>query len=355
MSGGTGGQTRAVARVCPRVSPPDGAPPVTRGTKLQRTEIVHQERPNFGIHWLRGVGDGLVWEEVLHYLVTVVGLTHPVVAKGLWSYQEGVMFDEGVRFVWGPRGGDSKTTCAIEVNGEACEALGWEKLVLLAAPFRLTRCDLAFDGHDLSPRRLRWAYEHKLARTRLQKADWRENDEGQTWTLGKKSSSAQVQCYNRRGFNRLELRLMGARANAFREAGGFKGAVEDARRLGVGFLRQVLDFVDPNSDSNQSRRSLLPWWGAFVAELPKVRVRLPRRAPSTFAGKRSYLVRIQKCLAEVEEYFGRGTVGGVVEDGRRLLRTAQDSVLGRAERPPRRGALPVLPEGGRLSLVAGGA
>ena len=291
-----------------------GTPPVTTGCQITGTEIVHQQRSSFGVHWLQGVTDSPE-EELLDYFVQECGLTAPEVVAPWWSYRYAVRFAEGVRVMWDHPSGKSR--CAVLVDGETCEALGWRQLSLVALPLRLTRLDLAFDGHEISPWRFAWAVERRLARTKLQTPDWHVSAEGQTYTLGRKGG-VQVQCYNRRGFNRLELRMWGNRADAYQQRGGFLASVEAARSLGLGFLRDVIDFVDPQSDSNQSRRSLLPWWESFVEDAAKAGVRLPPRPPSCLARKRAFVDRIGKCLAEVERGWP-GSVGRAAFVGLREL------------------------------------
>ena len=131
-----------------------GTPPVTTGCQITGTEIVHQQRSSFGVHWLQGVTDSPE-EELLDYFVQECGLTAPEVVAPWWSYRYAVRFAEGVRVMWDHPSGKSR--CAVLVDGETCEALGWRQLSLVALPLRLTRLDLAFDGHEISPWRFAWA------------------------------------------------------------------------------------------------------------------------------------------------------------------------------------------------------
>lgn len=327
-----------------------GTPPVTRGAKLQ---LVHVERSGFSVHWLRGVAHGVVWEQLADYLTRDVGLSDPVLCPGLWGYRKGLMFAEGVRLMWDPHS-DTMPPCAIEARGEACEALGWERLSLLALPFELTRVDLAFDGHDLTPRRLWWSWQHKLARTKLKTPRWDNDGKHQTFTLGKVGSgTAQVQCYNRRGFNRLELRLFGVRAQAFQEAGGFVGGLLEARRVALGQLRSVIDFVDPQSDSNISRRALLPWWKAFVDGVLKARVQFPARVPASLASRRVFVRRIGKCLAHVAEFFGPAEIDEAIAWGRLGLGLSDQRPDIKRRGRSRPQSVPTRPLIERLALAAG--
>lgn len=100
-----------------------------------------------------------------------------------------------------------------------------------------------------------------------------------TVSLGGRGSSAFFRCYNSRGFDRGELELKGARAEAAFEL--LQAPIDQAREIAISFMRLFLDFVEPSTSTNKSRQALLPAWVAWLDHIQKAVIDLPPRPAQT--------------------------------------------------------------------------
>jgi hypothetical protein len=113
-----------------------------------------------------------------------------------------------------PSGGDTGH-CHVEIKGEPLTSIGFEGVRRFLQgledadlTFRASRIDVAFDNVPCSPVELFNAWKAGKVKTRLHdhSHDWRENAKGKTFYWGSVTSERQGICYDKRGFNRVELR-----------------------------------------------------------------------------------------------------------------------------------------------------
>jgi len=196
----------------------------------------------------------------------------------------------GLMVLCDPGDPDNMPPICLVVPGESCEALGWQGLQALSAPFKPTRVDLAFDDFPFSPSEVKALILNGSVRTRAQRhtvkyyEDFAKTDEGnlepsQTVSLGSRGSSAFFRCYNSRGFNRGELELKGERAVAAYEL--LQSPLDLAREMAISFMRGFVDFVDPDSDSNKSRQECLLRWMVWFRWVARSKFQLPPRPAQT--------------------------------------------------------------------------
>lgn len=252
--------------------------------------VTSESRQPFQVHWFTGTGY-LSAEDTLQHVYDVAGASFVVRRFGSMGYKKAYQAVElpGLMVLCDPGDPDNMPPVCLVVPGESCEALGWQRLQALSAPFKPTRVDLAFDNFLFSPSEFKalvlGGFVRTKARRRTLKAheDYDQYDEAgcpaDTLSLGGRQSSAFFRCYNSRGFNRGELELKGDRAVAAYEL--LQSPLEQACEKAVGFLRLFIDFVDPDSDLNMSRRSLLPAWAAWLDGVLKAVVDLPARPVQT--------------------------------------------------------------------------
>jgi hypothetical protein len=136
----------------------------------------------------------------------------------------------------------------VSITGEAWEVLGSERLPGVvrsikdefteAEGVRCTRVDIAFDGVELSPRdceRARMQGRVRMLGGFELRMEFLRNDEGSSWYLGNRKDRTVLLClYDRRGFNRLEVRMYrewALMASQVAEAEGVGGLAEWTRGL----------------------------------------------------------------------------------------------------------------------------
>ncbi len=274
-----------------RVSPQEGAskpssstPPTDRGYLVTKPP----PRQPFQVHWFTGTAH-LDFQEVLEHVHSVSGFSFLPLRFGRQGYRSAYDAVElpGLTVLCDPGDPDNMPPVCVVVPGEACEALGWDSLQALTAPFCPTRVDLAFDDFPFAPAEVKAHILADRIRTRAQRHTlrWHEDYEkvkelghpGETCSFGSRASSAFFRCYNSRGFNRGELELKGHRAQAAYEL--LQAPLEDARLLAISFMRAFLDFVDPSTSTNKSRQDTLLPWLFWYRHVQRVLVKLPPRPP----------------------------------------------------------------------------
>lgn len=280
-----------------------------------------------GVHWLRGT-TSLGRDAVLAWLASRLGESVVVLERGAYGYSEGYGVG-GVRVLASESRPDMGV--CVDVTGTGCEELGLRRLAELrsALELRVSRLDVAVDGCPFTPVDLRDAWRSGQVRTRAKVPDdaredrqwrtsaWRSDPAGDLFTMGARSSSQYARCYDSRGFTRLELELKDRTAELAAVQlldGDLDGFASEA----LGWVRRFVDFVDPDSDSNPSRRSLLPFWESFCGMVPRARVALDGVIVRTVAQVRGWVERqVAPALALVAEALGQ-------EELRRLLRVGKD-------------------------------
>lgn len=282
--------------------------------------LVHVPRSEFAVHWLQGTGNYDAYELIEDFSRHLGQENWEARDRGLFGYRASFASSDGLQIHTAPST-SGMPECLVIASGETCEALGWERVRLLAMwGLNLTRVDLAFDHGDVSPREFKYFWEHGYARSRVHRAScsYHESPDGTTFYMGAPGGLHRLVVYDRRGFNRAELRLKRERAHALLERGFFSGTAAEAAVIGLGSLRDLVDFVDPSSDKNVSRRSLLPWWERWLSGAARAFVKLPARVASSLASRFVWLRdQVAPTLARVVDTFGRYAANQLVAEGRR--------------------------------------
>lgn len=246
-------------------------------------------RDPFRVHWFTGTShlpDG----DTLQHVADSAGVpeTFTALRFGRMGYRKARELDgvPGLLVLSEPGDPDTMPPTCVVVPGEACEALGWDRLRALSSPFKPTRVDLAFDDFPFTPSEVKSMVVGGSVRTRAQRStlkfheDFKDTTDDdltpyQTVSLGSRGSSAFFRCYNSRGFDRGELELKGLRAVAAFEL--LQAPLHLAREMAISFLRAFIDFVDPTTSTNKSRQDVLPKWLFWYRLVQKARVELPPR------------------------------------------------------------------------------
>jgi DNA relaxase NicK len=235
------------------------------------------------LDWLTGVGAGDPGA-VVEFVAALIGDGAEVEhVPGRWRFGKRVKVGGLVEVMWDGAQKGMPDWC-VNVSGEACQWLGFHGVQTLAARSdRLTRVDAAWDGVPFTVAQAGEAFAAGDVRTRARDGTGQgplrpKSKDGNTVTIGSREAGRQVCIYDRRGPVRFEFRLRRAHAAAIRET-LLLPAAEVAPAL-LGAVRSYLEFVDAESDSNVSRRALLPWWEAFVGAVEPVRLVVERVATS---------------------------------------------------------------------------
>jgi hypothetical protein len=227
--------------------------------------------------------------------------------------------------------------CSLEIPGEAIEALGhtaiFEFLSELDAlthkdiegrarpvSWRCTRLDIALDHAPFQPRDCYEAWRRRDVRcaANWDRHKWEENPQGQLVRCGARSSMRYLRIYNRRGYTRVELELKGLFADAAVHR-YFQETSEEWKTTAVGMLRDYIDFVDRNTGGSSTRAELLPWWQAFVGDIPRAKER-PRRADPAgelLQRRKAYLTRLLPtlCVLRIGLSISLDELCDMVKDG----------------------------------------
>lgn len=291
--------------------PPSGdgggcsSPPTNRGEEITRGEVDH------GIHWLTTTVFGPV-EVVLDLLVKCLpGFSRDdryweafTEAKGGGFYARRFVGPYGIVVTSDPITPGAPLHCSVRFTGKTCEqitSLGIKSwlLALERSLFRwkLTRVDSAWDRSGASPELCFAAAKRGDVRTRLkllnrlgegppdEEADCPVKHTEDGWgrkTFAMRSQTWGLCVYDRRGFNRVEFRAFGAKAECIGDMLLCRPVEEWSRRL-LGYMRRCVDFIDRASDANVSRCSLLSWWGELVAAAESVKFVVAKAARSSEA------------------------------------------------------------------------
>jgi len=313
---GTGG-TPAGAPTVPAAPEPGGPPSSNTGVLLTW-------------HWLRG-GFEQSEEDVLDLTNTLTGGGYVESHDwGRFMYRRHHVFVGGLRVYVDPRR-DNMPAVMVDCPGEACDLLGLERLRVLFCNARLSRADIALDGAPFAPADVAgWVRDGKI-RCRSGKRHYIEDigvdPDGDTVTLGSRASGRYMRVYDGRGFTRVELELKRGYARA--ALGVLLADIEEIPTLAAGVVRDFVDFVDIEQDSNVSRAPLLPSWEAFVAGIERVRLALAGRPSATPEAVVHYIEH--QVAAMLYTYFRLGNpIGGLLRRGKSRVRARHRAVLAMA-------------------------
>jgi hypothetical protein len=99
----------------------------------------------------------------------------------------------------------------------------------------------------------------------------------------------------------------------------------------MAWVRRAVDFVDASSDTNASRRTLLPWWAAFVGSVAAARVRLMEPVVRTLDEARAWVERqVAPVLAILERAMGPRALLELVRAGSGRWRGRHRALLAQA-------------------------
>jgi phage replication initiation protein len=319
---------------------PDGAPGPLSVPPVGDTGV----EVTAGLHWYRGVTTQHDIGHVLDVVREVVGDEPVFIGSGRYGYTERWLVGQ-VQVMEHPDRSDMGVL--VEADGAACDALGAAGVarIALSLELRASRLDLALDGCGFTPAMVRDAWRAGDVRTRAKvppnaRADrewrtchWHESVEGDTFTMGSRGSQQYARCYDRRGPVRFELELKDETAARASEALMLRIARGDAGVPGLmlGLVRRFVDFVDAASDSNASRRALLPWWASFLGGVERATLTLARAAVRTVEDVRAWVEgQVAPSLAVVSEACGISEVFRILRAGRQRWRPRHRAVLGGA-------------------------
>ena len=204
--------------------------------------------------------------------------------------------------------------CSLEIPGDFIEWVGQDALCDFMRwlkdgehKWRVTRLDVAFDRACFKPRHCYEAWREGNVRCEAQRESykWLESPEGDTFYIGARSSPRFVRIYDRRGPTRVELELKKPIADSVAQA-MIALPFEEWLMVGLGHLRQFLDFVDAKSGKKLSLAPLLPWWEQFVCGAARAEEKYtrPEAARNLVMQYQEYLTRLIPTLCVYKQAFG---------------------------------------------------
>lgn len=290
-----------------------------------------EDTTDLTLHWLRGVA----WadlDSVLGRLTAALSESVVILEGGRNGYTSGYLVGP-VRVYANEDRPDMGVM--VDAPGSACDELGSGAVARVARnlDLRVSRLDLAWDGFPVSPAEVRDAWRRDDVRTRCKvpdsaleerpwrTSDWRSNHQGDTFSMGARSSTQYARVYDRRGSVRFELEVKGALAAA--AAPALLEALDTGNSarfadLALGLARRFVDFVDADSDVNRARATLLPWWASFVGAAEKARVTLGATVVRTVEQIEAWVRhQVAPALAVLSAAQGPGLLSQIAQEGRR--------------------------------------
>ena len=283
-----------------------------------------------GVHWLAGVS--LATESVvLDVVERVTGAGRERRPRGALGYSRRWRVG-GVTVLAGGQGPYAASMgCHVEVSGEGCEELGLSGLVEIYQELglRASRIDLAVDGCPFTPAQVWASWTAGQVRTKVKVAsdavegrewrsgEWVSSSSGDTAYLGAGKAARRARVYDRRETGtRLELQMR-HRAAAAVASDVLDGEVGEGWALRVlGHVRAFVDFVEVEG-AHSSRRSLLPWWSAFVGHVERSKVKLCGEVVDTFEAAAAWIDhQVAPLLAVYESRLGADALRALVDRGR---------------------------------------
>lgn len=291
--------------------------------------FVTTESGEVGVHWLAGVSMMPV-DTVLSLVASVTGDDVLELPRSKWYAQRWQVGPVSVA-ASGVVGDGAAMGCHVEVSGSGCEVLGLSKVAAIYSQLglRASRFDLAVDGCPFTPETVWAAWTAGQVRTRakvskdaLPGREWRSGEwitsaTGDTAYLGGRQAARRVRVYNRRETGtRLELQARGKAAAAIAADVLPLVEVEGWGSVVLEHVRAFVDFVEVET-VNASRRSLLPWWSAFIGHVEKARVRFSGVVVDTLERAAAWLDgQVGPVLAVFAEVYGRAGIEGLLSRGR---------------------------------------
>lgn len=285
-------------------------------------------------HWLRGGIEAPV-EEVVELVADLTGGGYSESHEwGRYFYRKHHEFVAGLRVYFEPVAANMPAVM-VDAPGEACEFLGLERLRTLFCNAELARADVALDRAPFTPAELASEVRRGNVRCKSKQRHYTEDlgdePDGNTLTIGSRSSHRFLRIYDGRGFTRVELELKGRYARAMK--GVLLADLDEIAALVVGVVRDFVDFVDVSKDSNPSRAPLLPAWRSFTEGLARVRLPVEGTTVPTADRIRRYIEH--QVAASLYTYCRLGySLQVLLDTGKRRLRPRHRSVLTYVGAPP---------------------
>jgi DNA relaxase NicK len=254
-----------------------------------------------------------------------------------WAFERGTRGAQGYRETWlGPLGVRVYTNpvsgpeqCHVSIGGSCLEAMGaqWVQRLTLQCyragwEARATRVDLAMDGEGFTPADCRELWERGEVRSYSRRDcwGWQCSQEGNTFSIGSRTSERYGRVYDKRGFTRFEVECKGDRAAAV----WADLCVVDPREWGETIRAHVRDFVE----------FLAPWWDEFMGGVVRALLVVGSAARATADKARQWLRRqVAPWIAALTELDG-GELGwllDLVAEGRTRYGLAQRVALAAVE------------------------
>lgn len=232
-----------------------------------------------GCHWLTGTTTDTFWE-VLRHLDLQFEEEHVKLPYGGFSYGKSAKYTNGVTVFWSV----GRPECCIKIPGGACDLIGIDQVMSIAAAFRLnvTRFDFAWDisGFDLiSSVGESFASGNVVSRAHRDSLEIRANKKGRTIYVGRRSSRRLLRFYDARGVTRVELECKELAAQKLVEL-LFENSASMWSSLCMGYLRDFVDFRDRSEFSSPSRCPMLWWWQSIVGSAERKALPIPREKPT---------------------------------------------------------------------------
>lgn len=228
-------------------------------------------------------------------LIKIMGLKSALFSeldRGIHGYRKSLRFGNICVYY----DGQDNMGCHVVMSGQGCRQyesqfpkIPWFALFATAIKFnaKFTRLDIAHDNVDgaLDLAKLKEAILNREIRSRFRNASEIQNfdlspeieqpADGHTLYFGKRSSRVYLRFYDKAAqlgvpffWNRAEVELKDKRAH---EAAKHLSSGVPIGQLFVGIINQYLSVIN-RDDSNISRRSIQPWWSAWLQSTEKIKL-----------------------------------------------------------------------------------
>lgn len=214
--------------------------------------------------------------------------------RGRYGYTRSLMALAGVHVYYMPT--DDINRFTIELPGQACQLVGFDRLASLyqciarnSVKFQVTRIDIAFDDVPFSPKMLLDAIYADKVRSYFKRFTVREfnqpfevNEQGKIGTsgcsFGGRSSTRYLRCYDKHGYNRLEVEFKAEKADQV----ACDILLEPSDTAIIQAMGHLLDYIDIDAD----------WWVEFKATYTRLYKKLEHSADMIEAAKiANWLIR----------------------------------------------------------------
>jgi len=294
-------------------------PPITNRGALITTPLLNQ----FIIDW---VAFTVKVDDPLE-LIKIIGLKSSLFSqldRGIHGYQKSLRF--GNICVYSD--GRPNMGCHVVMSGQGCRQyeaqfskIPWFALFATAIEFKakFSRLDIAHDNVDgaLDLNKLKEAILNKEIRSKFRNAsdiqnldlspDIEQVTADRTLYFGKRSSRVYLRFYDKAAqlgvpflWNRAELELKESRAH---EAAKHLSSGVPVGQLFVGIINQYLSVINCD-DSNTSRRSIQPWWSAWLQSAEKIKLTTAKEVKTVEQVMTFFQRQYAPSLAMIREYLG---------------------------------------------------